>query len=229
MHDQAIWDQTVTKDREQHLLKTTNRSGERLFSLVKRLLDDNQRIRAELMTAIAKIRTAKEHPLYFMWQYSTKYKLQTEARKQLDNAPTRADWNERHYVKHSNVRQKEDATKLKQHEKAKEIKPVLAYLKKNGIEETVESMKDFLRKKQQLISSNPNKFHGERLLLGSKWSETIELVKQWIRMEAQYLVSTYLLLCVQISQTSNTANVPSDEEWEEPQSKKSCLSKVLCT
>jgi len=50
-HDQAIWDETVTKNREQHLLKTTNRSGERLFSLVKRLLDDNQRIRAELMTA----------------------------------------------------------------------------------------------------------------------------------------------------------------------------------
>jgi len=42
------------------------RSGERLFSLVKRLLDNNQQLRAEVMTAIAKIRATNEDPLYFL-------------------------------------------------------------------------------------------------------------------------------------------------------------------
>lgn len=52
---------------------------------------------------------------------------------------------------------------------------------------TVDSMKEFLRKKQQLIADDPTKFRGEKLLLGSSRQETIVNVQQWMAMEQQYL------------------------------------------
>jgi len=48
---------------------------------------------------------------------------------------------------------------------------------------TVPKMKDFLRLKQQLMATDPQKFKGEKILLGSNRKETIASIKQWMKIE----------------------------------------------
>jgi len=91
-------------------------------------------------------------------------------------------------------------------------------LKNNGVAEpTVENMKSFLRFKQKLISSCPQKFNGERLLLGSNRSvsQPSEQTQSLLQTNSKETPSQPLTQ-EQSSQSQSGIVIPQGEIHDEP-------------
>jgi hypothetical protein len=181
-HDSKIIGAEVNSG-EDRLLKTTNRSGERLFSLLKRLLDDNQNMRSEIITAIAKIRSVNEDTTSLLADYSSKYGLQRKAYQILENAPTRASFKQKALQKMKKQKEKQDGVNFRKQQSEEQLQQILPYLLAQGIQQpiTVDKMKLFLKSKQELIKhKNLPNIH---LVLGTVREETIKSIQTWIEYE----------------------------------------------